>query len=182
MVWLDVFIWPFLLIPEGCSRIWSISLLSICNPSIKLYTHGTELVFFSLCFWKKKSWRFYTVHCTFECNHFHFSFLVFLFTPYFHTIFSAPLTPAGGMRFILCVRSCRARSLPATKRTLERPSIAPTLQPFTYSVSTMPNRWVLTAVGCKLVSIRVTRMSIRHTVNAKCENIDHVAFFSSAKN
>lgn len=39
---------------------------------------------------------------------------------------SLSLTPAGGMRCILCVQTCRARSSRATKRTLEKPFIAPT--------------------------------------------------------
>lgn len=95
----------------------------------------------------------------------------FLFTPHFphfHTTFSAPLAPAGGTRFIRCVQICRAGSSPATKRTLERLSIAPTLRPFTSSVSTMPNRWVVTVVTCTFVYIHLTRMRIRDTVEAEC--------------
>lgn len=47
------------------------------------------------------------------------------FSPFSHC-FSPLLAPAGGMRCILCVQTCRARSSHATKRMLERPLTAPT--------------------------------------------------------
>lgn len=96
------------------------------------------------------------------------TFLFMPHFPHFHTTFSAPLTPAGGTRSIRCVQICRARSSPATKRTLERLSIAPTLRPFTYSVSTMPNRWVVTVVRCTFVYIHLNRLNIGDTVEAEC--------------
>lgn len=51
------------------------------------------------------------------------------FTPYFSPFshcFSPFLTPAGGMRCILCVQTYRARSWHATKKMLEKPFTAPT--------------------------------------------------------
>lgn len=69
--------------------------------------------------------RFFIPHTFFYLPHLTvlFNIIFFLVLTLFLSLF---FTSAGGMRLILCVQTCRARSLHATKRMLEKPFTVPT--------------------------------------------------------